>query len=158
LELLIEPLRGKSVTVNIFVKKYQYDSTNNPPDMEYVRDIARQAKDNKLRIHNLTIDGSEIGFIAFSVHTLNNSPCLFIEYIFISSQYRKIQYPELDDTTLGEQLLQYSHILATTLDKNVPIKYLALEPANSALEKYYDKRGFTKLDNSKLLFAKATRA
>ena len=158
MNLLFEPLIDKSIHTNSFLKKYQYDQSNSPSDIDYVTDIAKKAKNNKLRIHKLTIDSEEIGFIAFSVNKLNNSPCLFVEYIFISSPYRKMTYSELGDTTLGEQLLQYSNLIATSLDRNVPIIYIALEPANEKLKKYYDKKGFTKLDKTDILFAKVIKA
>lgn len=42
MKLLFEPLIDKSIHTSSFLKKYQYDQSNSPSDIDYVTDIAKK--------------------------------------------------------------------------------------------------------------------
>lgn len=153
MELVYLPLPHDQVFKKTFVAQYEYDAAYEN-DREYVVEMVKQARKNRLRIHKLIIEEVQVGFIAFSVNRFENRPCLYIDYLFVSHPFRSETYPELEGMTLGEQLLGYACTVAEEINSNAPIRFLALEPANDRLRRYYLDRGFTKLDQTDCLFSK----
>lgn len=152
LNLTLRQPTGAELSLPNFSKKYFY-SDKFDSDRDRVVAIAKQARKNQSRIHLLVDDeGTQYGFIALSIAVLDEKPSLVIDYLFISEQFRGLLFKSLNGLTLGKFLLAYAIDLAETSNRNFPLEYIALEPANARLEKYYSEVGYRKLDGSNFMF------
>lgn len=137
-----------------FAKKYRYNASFDS-DYDRVVEIAKEAKNNQTRIHRLIDDqGAHYGFIALSIDVSDEKPCLVIDYLFVSQQYRGISYQELGNKTIAGLLIGYACEIATEADKNYPIRFIALVPANEKLTNYYNNLEFLKLDSTDFMYLK----
>jgi hypothetical protein len=140
-----------ALTPNAFAGKYLYDSSF---DSDYDRVVAfvKNARNDQTRIHRL-IDGqgNHYGFIALSIAVSENKPCVVINYLFVSRQYRGIRYPELEGQRVAEIMIGYASKIATDANIHFPIRYLALVPANLKLKTYYSALEFFKLDSTNFM-------
>ncbi|NJD37470.1 MAG: GNAT family N-acetyltransferase [Geobacter sp.] len=103
------------------------------------------ANPNKLQI---------IGFIAISASELKNSPCVTIDYLLITPEYRGVLFHELGNLKASQYLLDYVINLATQVNADIPFRYIALQPAHEKLLPLYSSLGFEPLDNTGWLFFK----
>jgi uncharacterized membrane protein YfhO len=137
-----------------FAKKYRYN-TSFDSDNDRVVAVAKRAGNDLSRIHRLVDDqNTHYGFVALSIAVSDKKLCLVIDYLFVSQQYRGIRYPELDNKTIAGLLIGYAYQIATEADKNYPVRYMALVPANDKLETYYAALGFCKLDSTDFMYLK----
>lgn len=152
MEITFEKIGGGAINIGRFVRHYEYSATTD--DREYVRQIAKHAKDSKTKIHCLSAVEHgikiELGFVAISIFNLESKPSLYINYLFVSAPYRKIIQDSLGGQTIGTFLIAH----AIEVAKNFPIKNIVLEPANLKLEKYYKNFGFNHLKDTNFLFLK----
>jgi len=120
---------------------------------EHERGIVRQifalASNKQSRIHVLSNGTTHIGFVALSVKNYNSVPSVCVDFIFTSSQYRGIKYPELGDTPfkISEYLLGHAILTALDIGKKVDIRYVCLQLGSDHLEKFYSRHGFSEVDN-----------
>ena len=143
---------GTHLSPGAFSGKYFY-SPSFDSDYERVVHIARRAKKDQTRIHRLTDDkGSHYGFIALAISVSDHKPCVVIDYLFVSKQYRGIRYPEFENRKIAEILIGYAWEIATDANRNYPVRYLALEPANDKLGAYYTALAFCKLDSTNFMY------
>lgn len=152
--LSLEQPSWSALSPGAFTGKYFYDSSF---DGDYNRVIAsaKSARNDQTRIHRLIDDqGSQYGFIAISIAVSENKPCLVINYLFVSQQYRSIRYPELENKKIADILIGYAYQIATEANINFPVRYLALVPANDKLETYYSTLEFCKLDSTNFMYLK----
>jgi len=151
--LRIEQLLRAS-SPGVFAKRYRYSETFDN-DYNRVIEIAKQARSDRTRLHVLVDDvGTNYGFIALSIHVSERKPCIIVDYLFSSQQYRSINHPELEGLTVGKFLLGYAYQLAAEANRNYPIRFIALVPANEKLELYYASEGFQKLDSTDFMYLK----
>lgn len=134
-----------------FLKHFEFTDDY---ERQYVKQLAKQALAEKLRIYMLTDDNrNHLGFIALSVGTISGvPPCIIIDYLFTSLPYRKKSFPELGDLTLSQYLLGVSLQIAQQINRYVPVRYLALQPAHEKLERFYCNLGFTRLNKKEWMF------
>lgn len=143
-----------ALSPNAFARKYLYDSSF---DSDYDRVVAlvKNARNDQTRIHRLVDgQGKHYGFVALSIAVSENKPCLVINYLFVSQQYRGIRYPELEMQRLAEIMIGYASKIATDANIHFPIRYLALVPANVKLVTYYSALEFCKLDSTNFMYLK----
>ena len=118
--------------------------------------MAKLAGKEKTRIHLLsdTLDNN-YGFVALSVSSFDrsyNRPSMIIDYIFTSRQYRGLKLAELDNSTVFENLLEFTFQSALSIQKIIPLRFIALQPANDRLAAHYQKKDFKPLENSDWMF------
>jgi hypothetical protein len=77
---------------------------------------------------------------------------LVVDLLFVSLPYRSIKYPELENKKISDFLLGYTIEESAKANKIFPIRYIALQSANESLAKFYEKRGFRKIDASEWMF------
>lgn len=144
----------KALSPGKFARIYLYDPSFDS-DYDRVVQLAKRAEKDQTRIHRLTDDeGRHYGFIALSITVSLNKPCLVIDYIFVSHQYRGAAYAELDGRNIAGFLLGYAYDVAKEANQNYPIRYLALIPANEKLQAYYAALKFCKLDSTDFMYLK----
>jgi hypothetical protein len=154
LVLSLEQPGWSELSPGIFSGKYFYDSSFDS-DYDRVVACAKSARKDQIRIHCLMDDqGNQYGFIAISIAISENKPCLVINYLFVSQQYRSICYPELKNKKIADILIGYAYQIATEARINFPVRYLALVAANEKLETYYSALEFCKLDATNFMYLK----
>ena len=152
--LSLEQPDWSALSPGIFSGNFFYDSTFDS-DYDRVVACAKSARKDQTRIHCLVDDqGVQYGFIALSIAVSENKPCLVINYLFVSQQYRSIRYPELKNKKIADILIGYAYQIATEASVNFPVRYLALVPANDKLETYYSALEFCKLDSTHFMYLK----
>jgi hypothetical protein len=143
-----------SLTTGEFPSHYRYNPSFDS-DYDRVVAMAKRSGKNQTRIHRLKDNqGTHYGFIALSVALSDNKPCLVIDYLFVSQKYRGVSYPELENRTIASILISFAGQVATEANKNFPLRYIALVPANDKLEKYYAELGYRKLDLTNFMYFK----
>ena len=145
---------SSALSPGTFAGKYLY-SASFDSDYDRVVALAKKARKDQTRIHRLIDDdGTHYGFIALSIALSENKPCIVIDYLFVSQQYRGIRYRELENQTIANILIAYAYQLATEANKNYPVRFIALVPANDKLEAYYAALAFSKLDATDFMYLK----
>jgi len=148
---LVTPSRSL-LSPQTFLKQFEF---GNDHERQYVRYVAKLALDDKLRIHLLTDSANKpIAFIALSFEKIASNSCLVINYLFCSRQYRKLQIKELQDKTISLHLIARAIQLVQEISPQVPLHYLALQPADEKLERFYSELGFTRLHHKGWMFLK----
>ena len=136
----------------IFLKQFEF---GNDHERQYVRYIAKLALDDKVRIHLLTDNlNKPTAFIALSLEKIGGNSCLVINYLFCSRQYRKLSVKELQDRKISLHLIARAIQLVQEISLHVPLHYLALQPADEKLERFYSGIGFTRLHHKEWMFLK----
>lgn len=148
-------LSKASVFPGSLSKRFQYA---NDDERQYVVKTAKLSARKKTLIHLLSdTSGNNYGFLALSISSFDrsyNRPSIVIDYIFTSKQYRSRKFPELDNTTVFEYLLEFALRSAASLQEIVPLRFIALQPAHDRLATYYQKIGFSFIDTSGWMFLK----
>lgn len=152
LEFAFEQPSKNQLSPGSFSGRYFY-SPSFDSDYERVVHIAKRAQREQTRIHRLIDDrGSHYGFIALAIAVSDNKPCIVIDYLFVSQQYRGIRYSEFENRKIADILIGYAWEIATEANRNFPVRYLALVPANDKLEAYYTNLEFCKLDSTNFMY------
>ena len=115
-----------------------------------VRQLFRQASNKQVHIHILKKANIPYGFVALSIKEYNEVPSLRIDYLFVSSQYRR-QGPlsdlgESPPLRISEFLLGRAIQIAINISSKVPLRYIHLQAVDDWLQKFYERNGFS-LDN-----------
>ena len=135
-----------------FLRKLKFRDDH---ERQYVRQLAKLALSNKLRIHLLTdADCCPVAFVALSFENIAGSLCLVVNYLFSSVPYRTQIFTELNGKKISEYLLEVTGQMAREINTHVPIHYLALQPAHEKLERFYADLGFTRLRHKEWMFLK----
>lgn len=135
-----------------FLKKLHFADDH---ERQYSRQLAKLALANKVRVHLLTdADCSPLAFIAVSFESISGSQCIVINYLFVSTPFRKKVWPELEGGKISEYLIEVVGQIAREINNQIPVHYLALQPAHEKLEKFYADLGFTRLHRKEWMFLK----
>ena len=135
-----------------FLKIFEFSSDH---ERQYVKYISKLALADKVRIHLLTnVAKKPIAFIALSFETVAICPCLVINYLFCSKPYRNICIEELKNKKISHHLIAHAIQIVNEITPNVPIHYIALQPAHEKLEQIYANLGFTRLQQKDWMLLK----
>jgi len=135
-----------------FLKQFEF---GNDHERQYVRSVTKLALNDKVRIHLLTDNANNpIAFIALSFEKIISNSCLVINYLFCSRQYRKLHIKELQDRKISLHLIARAIQLVQEISPHVPLHYLALQPSDEKLERFYSELGFTRLHHKEWMFLK----
>jgi hypothetical protein len=148
---LVTPTRA-FLSPQTFLKQFEFD---NDHERQYVRHIAKLALDDRVRIHLLADNANmPLAFIALSFEKIGGNPCLVINYLFCSKPYRKLLINELQNKKISLHLIARAIQLIQEISSNVPLHYLALQPADERLERFYAGIGFVRLHHKEWMFLK----
>lgn len=137
----------------VFLKKV---ACANHHEQNYCSQLIKRAANHQVRLHILanSTDLKIIGFIAISASELKSSPCITIDYLLTTPPYRSVLFKDLGNMKASEYLLDYVVNLAFLVNKDIPFRYLALQPAHEKLLPLYCSLGFVPLDKTGWLFLK----
>lgn len=146
-------LSGSALAPGSFSKRFQYADDS---ERQYVIKMAKLAGKERTRIHLLSDTyGNACGFAALSISSFDSSynrSSLVIDYIFTSHPLRGQTFPELDNATVFENLLDFTFQSAFSIQRIIPLRFIALQPAHDRLAAYYQKIGFKSIDNRDWMF------
>lgn len=125
-------------------------------EKNYCSQLIKRAARHQTRIHILAnpADHTIIGFIAISASELKNSPCITIDYLFTTTQFRGVVFKKMGSMKASEYLINYAIHLVTQVNFDIPFRYIALQPAHDKLLTLYHTLGFVPLDTTGWLFLK----
>jgi hypothetical protein len=151
----LAPLSGAALAPGSLSKRFHYTDDS---ERQYVVKMAKLAGKEKTRIHLLSdIYGNNYGFIALSISSFDrthNRSSLVIDYILTSKQFRGQILPELNNSKVFENLLEFTFQSVLSIQKIIPLRFVALQPAHDRLAAYYHKIGFNSIDTSDWMFLK----
>ena len=146
-------LSGAALSPGSLSKRFQYADDS---ERQYVVKTAKLASKERTRIHLLSdSSGNDYGFVALSFSSFDrsfNRSSMVIDYIFTSKQFRGHTFPELDNAKIFENLLAFSFQSALSIQKIIPLRFVALQPAHDRLAAYYQKMNFKNVENSDWMF------
>jgi hypothetical protein len=112
-----------------------------------VKQAAKLASNNHARLHVLSINGVDHGFVTVGVHQHKKQKQFHVQviYLFVSAPFRKKQIDELEGMTASEYLM--GHVIAQALEicQFIPTSSIILETASDKLYPLYESLGFSKL-------------
>jgi len=91
-----------------------------------------------------------IGYLFLSSTTLNDSPAIQIDYIFVDYEYRKKSLDEIGKISISKYLILHAIKITKEIKELIGVKYLTLYPdkENQKLIERYREFGFILLKNS----------
>ena len=91
--------------------------------------------------------------LSFSSFDRNfNRTSIIIDYIVTSNQHRGRKFAELNNLNVFEYLLDIAIQSAVSIQKILPVRFIALQPATDRLADYYRKMDFKSVENSDWMF------
>lgn len=124
--------------------------TNDNRQKQFIQALCKGCQKSDTVIYYLCLNGNICGFIGLSSNRIDNIPCLHIDYLFVKEDYRKVTYKELDNKKISEYLISISMALAIEVKEKIGLRWLALNPDNGELEKFYiDSFKFVKYKTTK---------
>lgn len=136
-------VKGADLAPGVFLQRWQYNRT----DITAVKRSAKLAANNHARLHTLSINGIDLGFVTIGIHQHKNQKQfhLHVIYLFVSGQFRKKKISELEGLQASEYMIGnvISQALETCLF--IPINSIVLETASDKLFPLYESLGFSKV-------------
>lgn len=127
--------------------------SDNERERGFIKETSKQCQKGDVVIYYIYVGKLIYGFVSLSVSKVNDIPTIQIEYLFVRKESRKKTFEDLDNKKISEFLLYYSYDLGLDLKEKVGMRWLALVPDNTKLEKYYiEKYNFTKFARTHYLF------
>jgi len=133
--------------------EFSKDEKQQQVEKVLLSEIISSGTKNQTKIYKF-VDSSEelsdiVGLIALSaskiaIHKTSVFPCAQLDLLFINHKYRKDTYTELEDSTLGEELMQTAISLVLSLANQIGIRYITLIPLGheEKLVNFYKKFNF----------------
>ena len=136
-------IKGADLAPGVFLQRWQY----NHLEIAAVKRAAKLAANNHARLHTLSINGIDHGFVTVGVHQLKNHKQFYLHviYLFVSIPFRKQLIVELDGRLASEYLM--GHVITQALETSlfIPINSIVLETASDKLFPLYESLGFSRL-------------
>lgn len=146
-------LSGTTISPGSFSKRFQYADDS---ERQYVIKMAKLASKERTRIHLLSdTSGNDYGFVALSFSSFDrsfNRSSIVIDYIFTSNQFRGLKFPSMNGVKVFENLLDFTFQSALSIQKIIPLRFIALQPAHDRLASYYQQMDFRPVENSDWMF------
>jgi hypothetical protein len=150
---VLESLPYYSASPGSVTKRFSY--LKGTDERDQVVKAAKRAKANQCRIYVLKNNAESLALIAVSLSTVGEDalPMLLLDYMLVSLQHRGKVFAELGGLKIGEFLVSQVNQIAADVSRMVPVRLVGLEPANDKLVKFYQRMGFSKLDQTAWLFS-----
>jgi hypothetical protein len=137
-------VKGADLAPGLFLKRWQYSRRS---ESTGVKRAAELASKNQARLHILTINDVEYGFVTVGIHQRKNQKLYHLQviYLFVSAQFRKQKIDELEGMLASEYMM--GHVISQSLQtsKFIPVSSIMLETASDKLFPLYESLEFSKL-------------
>lgn len=111
----------------------------------YLKKLIALSKKDKTNIVMLIKENEIVGLMALSASRIDDLPCVQVDYLFVSTHYRKQIFKELGDIKISQYLISYAIQTSATIKEKIGVKFLLLLPVDDALIKIYENMDFKPL-------------
>lgn len=134
------------------------DDVNNKRHNDFIKKVSKDTYNGDSVVYALTNNAKLAGFISVCCASFDDIPALNINYLYVSKEFRKTVFNELDNTKVSTFLISFAYQLASKIKEQAGLRWLTLTPDNDDLEDYYlDEHKFLSYKNkskNKTLFIK----
>jgi hypothetical protein len=116
---------------------YHYDLHRFEREEGLLKEILKNIKKSKTILYLLTKNDKYVGFVSLSAFTIDESPSIKIDYLFVDSLYRGKKFLQLNNITVSKYLLLFAISKSRELKKIIGIRYITIIPDNIKLVNYY---------------------
>jgi hypothetical protein len=136
--------KGADLAPGLFLQRWQYSRRS---ESTGVKRAAELASKNQARLHILTINGVEYGFVTVGIHQRKNQKLYHLQviYLFVSAQFRKQKINELEGMLASEYMMGHVISQALQASKFIPVSSIMLETASDKLFPLYESLEFSRL-------------
>jgi len=99
-------VRGADLAPGIFLQRWQFARRSESASVKRAAELAAK---NHARLHVLSINGIDHGFVTVGIHQRKNQKQLQVIYLFVSAPFRKQKIDEL------EGMLAMGHVIRKRL-------------------------------------------
>lgn len=133
---------GVDLIPSAFVRRWEY--VRKQTEAENVKRAAALASKGFSRIHLLSIDSVDHGFVTVGIQQLQNQKQfhLHVEYLFVSAPFRKKSIAELDGLHVSVFLMGQVIKAAIETSRFAPLNSIVLETASDKLFPLYRSLAF----------------
>ena len=133
---------------------YNTDLTRGTRERILFEETLKLVQKKKTVIYILQKEDKFLGAITLSASSIDDTPVVQIDFLFVDFEYRKVIIEEIDDT-VSNYLITFAMSRAELVQQTIGVKYLALYPdaQSDKLIKHYKDMGFLQL-NKEWLFIK----
>ncbi len=136
-------VKGADLAPGEFLQRWQCRRS----EITGVKRAAKLATNNHARLHVLSINGIDQGFVTVGIHQRKNQKQFHLQviFLFVSAQFRKQKIDELEGMLASEYLM--GHVIAQALEvcQFIPASSILLETASDKLYPLYESLGFSRL-------------
>ncbi len=139
---------GTDLIPGKFLKRWQ-SNRERPDEIVNIKKAASLTTKEQAKLHDLQIDGRDIGFVTVDIHQLPKvNPCKYylqVAFLFVSKQYRKVNLDALEGLTASEYLMSTVFNKAMDAAGFFPFSNIVLYPAGEKLIPFYTSIGYSML-------------
>jgi hypothetical protein len=137
-------VKGADLAPGLFLLRWQFSRRS---ESARVKRAAELASKNQARLHILTINGIDHGFVIVGIYQHKNQKQFHLQviYLFVSAQFRKQKIDELEGMLASEYMM--GHVISQSLQasKFIPVGSIILETASDKLYPLYESLEFSRL-------------
>ena len=124
--------------------------TDDDRQKQFIKELSKSCSKGDVVIYYLKCGNDICGFIGISSSKVDEIPCVHIDYLFVIEEYRSKIYKNLDNIKISQYLIKFIISLTKEIKQNIGLRWLALNPDNDKLEKFYiDNFKFVKFKSKK---------
>lgn len=140
----LKPVTGADLAPGLFLHRWQYTRRT---ETTGVKRAAELASKNQARLHALSINGVDHGFVTVGIHQRKNQKLYHLQviYLFVSAQFRKQKIDELEGMLASEYMMGHLISQALQMSKFIPVSSIMLETASDKLYTLYESLEFSRL-------------
>jgi hypothetical protein len=137
-------VKGADLAPGLFLQRWHYFRRS---ETVGVKRSAELASKKQARLHVLTINDIDYGFVTVGIHHRKNQKLYHVQviYLFVSAQFRKKKIDELEGMLASEYMM--GHVISKSLQtsKFFPFSSIMLETASDRLFPLYESLEFSRL-------------
>lgn len=133
---------------------YHTDLNRGARERVLLEETIKLVQKKKTILYILQKEDKFLGAITLSASSIDDTPVVQIDFLFVDYKYRKVIIEEIDDT-VSNYLISFATSRVAIVQQTIGVKYLALYPdaQSDKLISHYKDMGFLQL-NKEWLFIK----
>ena len=133
---------------------YHTDLNRSTRERILLEETIKLIQKKKTVLYILQKEDKFLGAVTLSASSIDDTPVVQIDFLFVDYEYRKVIIEEIDDT-VSNYLITFAMSRAELVQQTIGVKYLALYPdaQSETLINHYKNMGFLQL-NKEWLFVK----
>ncbi len=111
--------------------------TSTEQERQFIKQLSSSCEKGSIVVYALEKDEILAGLIGLSASRVDSISTVQIDYLFVASEYRSLQFDELSNTKISTYLIDLAIVLSKRISSDIGIRWLALIPDNERLETFY---------------------